>query len=120
MGIELKGQDNQQGECTRQAPCKQHRKSSHLRHLPGLGAPGFQPPGQGKITKVEWDFQGTGNFIAQPVQAVSPVEHLSNSYTYATPGTYFATVRVTAQRNGDTSTPYTLVQNLATVRVVVH
>jgi hypothetical protein len=78
------------------------------------------PPGQGKITKVEWDLEGTGNFTTQPPQAVSPVEHISNSYTFTTPGTYFATVRVTAQRNGDTSTPYTLVQNLATVRVVVH
>jgi hypothetical protein len=78
------------------------------------------PPGQGKITKVEWDLQGTGTFTTQPLHAVSPVERLSNSYTFTTPGTYFATVRVTAQRNGDTSTPYTLVQNLATLRVVVH
>jgi hypothetical protein len=78
------------------------------------------PSGQGKITKVEWDLQGTGSFTTQPLRVVSPVELLSNSYTFTTPGTYFATVRVTAQRSGNTSTPYTLVQNLATVRVVVH
>jgi hypothetical protein len=48
------------------------------------------------------------------------VVKVKTSYKFTQPGTYFVTVRVASQRNGDTNTPYGLIQNLAQVRVVVH
>jgi hypothetical protein len=70
------------------------------------------PPGTGKVVATEWDFDGTGTFEA-------PGTSLHRTHTYTTPGTYFAVVRVTSQRTGDRRTPYTQIQNLARVRVVV-
>ena len=46
-------------------------------------------------------------------------QSLSASHVYVKPGTYFAVLRVTSQREADPSTPYGRVQNLARVRVVV-
>jgi hypothetical protein len=79
------------------------------------------PPSAGKLVQVEWDFQGAGDFpdmvkLSHPSSTVS-VEATS---TFAAPGTYFTVVRVTSQRNGIAEMPYTQVQNLARVRVVVH
>ena len=69
---------------------------------------------------VEWDLDGAGRFPvrddgARPSERVV-VEH---RHSFAAPGTYFPTVRVAAQRDGDTTTPYARIQNLARVRVVV-
>ena len=78
------------------------------------------PPAAGKIVKVEWDFEGSGTF-----KEVERVPHIGESlsvqakYTFNTPGTYFPVVRVTSNRKGDASTPFGLIQNLASVRVVV-
>ncbi|HEX8675658.1 MAG TPA: hypothetical protein VF700_00470 [Segetibacter sp.] len=44
---------------------------------------------------------------------------LKTTYTFTKPGTYFPILRVTSQREGDTKTPYTCIQNLDRVRVVV-
>jgi PKD domain len=69
------------------------------------------PPGTGEIVRVEWDFEGTGDF---------PVEGgRTETHTYDQPGTYFAVARVTAHRGGDPDAPYARIQNLARVRVVV-
>lgn len=80
------------------------------------------PPGTGKIVDVEWDLQGSGTF--SPVTAVpSPGSHvtLTDKAAFTHPGTYFATVRISAARNGaEGASPYALVQNIASVRVVVH
>jgi hypothetical protein len=80
------------------------------------------PPGTGKIVRVEWDFLGVGNYhVTAQLSHISPVlNNLQATYTFTQPGTYFPVVRVTSQRNGDTSTPYELIMNLARVRVVVH
>jgi hypothetical protein len=78
------------------------------------------PAGTGKIVRVEWDFEGQGTY---PVSAQFPVArevHLGATHTFAHPGTYFAVARVTSQREGSRTTPFTLVQNLARIRVVVH
>ncbi|WP_311446827.1 PKD domain-containing protein [Frankia nepalensis] len=78
------------------------------------------PPGAGKIVKVEWDFVGAGTF-PDPARGVrvGPEANVDATHVYGAPGTYFAVVRVTAQRDGDPRTPFALVQNLDTVRVVV-
>src|SRR5437764_4979161 len=78
------------------------------------------PPSAGKIVKVEWDYEGTGSF-----KEVERLSHIAESvsmrakHTFTIPGTYFPVVRVTSQRNGDASTPFGLIQNLASVRVLV-
>jgi hypothetical protein len=78
------------------------------------------PPGTGKIVKVEWDFEGQGSYTANaPLDRVESTLNLAQEYTFSKPGTYFPVVRVTSQREGDTSAPFRLVQNLASVRVLV-
>ncbi len=79
------------------------------------------PPGAGKIVKVEWDFEGTGSFtVTSALTRIGPRVRLHETYTFTNPGTYFPVVRVTSQRYGNTTTPYGLVQNLASIRVIVH
>jgi hypothetical protein len=78
------------------------------------------PPGTGKIVRVEWDFESDGTFPVQtPLDNVAAEVSLCETHLYDEPGTHFAVVRVTAQRDGDTETIYGLVQNLARARVVV-
>jgi len=77
------------------------------------------PDGAGVIVSVELDFDGSGDFaVHQPVIAGAHIV-VELRHTFAIPGTYFPTVRVAAQRDGDASTPYARIQNLARVRVVV-
>jgi hypothetical protein len=74
----------------------------------------------GRIVNVEWDFEGVGSFTKG--KQTIPISHeisLNERYTFKKPGTYFPVVRVTSQRNGDPSTPFGLIQNLAAVRVVI-
>ncbi len=78
------------------------------------------PPGAGKVVSAEWDFEGAGDF-ADKAEVAAPGERieLSAEHAYATPGTRFAVLRVSGQREGNAATPYARVQNLARVRVVV-
>ena len=77
------------------------------------------PGHTGVIGRVEWDFDGAGHFPV--VEDVEPGERvvIERRHIFATSGTWFPTVRVTANRDGDTSTPYAQIRNLARVRVVV-
>lgn len=78
------------------------------------------PPGSGKIVRTEWDFEGSGDFTAGAAKApVGQMVRVAETHAFAKPGVYFPVVRVTSQRNGDTHTPFGLIQNLASVRVVV-
>jgi hypothetical protein len=81
------------------------------------------PPHAGKVVKVEWDFEGSGKF---PVTGKFKFDKTNEStvnmkmdYTFSKPGTYFCVLRVSSQREGDTNTPFTLIKNLARVRIVV-
>jgi hypothetical protein len=79
------------------------------------------PPGAGKIVKVDWNFKGLGNSTTQSTRARTAASvRMQATFTYYKKGTYFPYVVVASQRNGNGSTPYTLVQNLIRVRVVVH
>jgi hypothetical protein len=80
-----------------------------------------QPPGTGKIVRAEWDFEGTGRFADQaelthtsPTQATVKATH-----TFDKPGTYFAVLRGSAHRTGDTETNVGVIFNIDRVRVVV-
>jgi len=92
------------------------------------------PPGSGTLVETEWDYEGTGTPIPNPVPGLTPdpgtgsvggvnlppnTVTLEGSHSYAQPGTYFALLKATSQREGDADTPHARVQNIARVRVVV-
>jgi hypothetical protein len=78
------------------------------------------PPGTGEIVALDWDFAGNGSFTPFAFGAPKPTVEVHATFTYTTPGTYFAALQATSERDGDTTTPFAQVQNLGTVRVVVH
>jgi hypothetical protein len=78
------------------------------------------PPNTGKVVAAQWDFEGAGDFpdasrITDPASRVM----VKAVHSFSQPGTYFPTLRVASERDGDTRTPYARVLNLARVRVVV-
>jgi hypothetical protein len=78
------------------------------------------PPNAGKVVAAEWDFEGAGTYpIAASIDAANSIITLSATHAFAKPGTYFTVLRATSQRQGDVTTPYGRVQNIARVRVVV-
>ncbi|MFG2971110.1 Tat pathway signal sequence domain protein [Streptomyces sp. NPDC048288] len=78
------------------------------------------PRGAGELVSVEWDARGTGAFVPVPFHAGRDDVELHRTHAYSEPGTYFAVLRATVQREGDAKTPFARVQNLGRVRVVVH
>jgi len=81
------------------------------------------PSNTGKIVAAEWDFEGAGTFPEAgkftPADKTGSHVSLKATYTFPKPGTYFTTLRVASQRQGDAKTPYARIQNLERVRVVV-
>lgn len=79
------------------------------------------PPGTGFVVAAEWDFEGAGDYPVVEGDLDGSMARLgvSASYAFTAPGTYFPALRVTSQRQGDVTTPFARVQNLARVRVVV-
>lgn len=82
------------------------------------------PPGAGTVVGVEWDFEGRGDFPVvenfDETRAGHACLTLTATHTFSTPGTYFPTLRATAQRQGNFKTAFTRIYNLGRVRVVVH
>ncbi|MBC2660423.1 hypothetical protein H7F50_01535 [Novosphingobium flavum] len=77
-------------------------------------------PGGGTITAAEWDFDGSGRFAtAGKVGRGRKAVTVTASHTFDKPGTWFVTLRGSAQRPAAQGTPYALLQNLDRVRVVV-
>jgi hypothetical protein len=78
------------------------------------------PPNAGQVVAAEWDFEGVGDFpVTAQVETPQTLLHLSASYSFSRPGTYFPVLRATAHREGDVQTRYALIQNIARVRVTV-
>lgn len=78
------------------------------------------PPGTGRVVAVEWDFDGTGQFVsAQSALRGKRALTVTARHAWTAPGTYFVALRGTSQRQGDSSTPYARIENLGRVRVVV-
>lgn len=79
------------------------------------------PPQTGKIVWAAWDFDGSGKFSVPAILPKSPRSKLTvkGRTSYIARGTYFPTLRVASERDGDTQTPYALIHNLGRVRVVV-
>jgi len=80
------------------------------------------PPGGGTLVKVEWDFDGDGEYTQSqsfdPGSAMTSAD-VTASHTYTAPGTYFVSLRVTSQPAEAHGTPYAELMNLDRVRVVV-
>lgn len=78
----------------------------------------------GKVVAAQWDFEGAGTFPAssqiKSTDKAASTMTLKTTYTFLKPGTYFPTLRVTSQRQGDAKTPYARISNLDRVRVVVN
>lgn len=81
------------------------------------------PPNTGKIISAQWDFEGKGSFANTakliPANKSGSSVRLKETHTFSAPGTYFVTLRVVSQRQGNTKTPFTLIYNLERVRVAV-
>ena len=78
------------------------------------------PAGAGKVVAAEWDFEGLGAYAATArIDTPQARVRLVATHAYDKPGTYYAVLRATAQRQGDAATPYGRVQNIARVRIVV-
>ena len=79
------------------------------------------PEGTGEIVDAAWDLDGTGSY-SSPVEFKEPAGaalSLKTTHSYGAPGTYFVTLKVASQRQGDAGTPFALICNLDRVRVVV-
>ncbi len=76
------------------------------------------PDGAGVIVAVAWDPAGSGTFSVQEAATAAPPVVLERHFTFSNFGTFFPTVRVVAQRDGDGTSPFAPLQNLARVRVV--
>jgi len=79
------------------------------------------PEGTGKVVSAAWDLDGRGDFPLPGKLSVGEDgnAHVTLEHAYARAGTWFPTLRVASQREGDADTPYARVQNLGRVRVVV-
>lgn len=81
------------------------------------------PKNTGKLVSAEWDFDGKGNFSISSKKITFDAQNsqasVSITYKFTTKGTYFPTVRIASQRQGDSKTPFARIQNLDRVRVVV-
>jgi hypothetical protein len=79
------------------------------------------PPGTGKIVAAAWDFDDSGVFAEKAKLPATPsaAATISTTHSFAKAGTYFVTIKVESERNGDASSPYARIPNLARVRVVV-
>jgi hypothetical protein len=81
------------------------------------------PPGTGTVVAAKWDFEGAGDYpVAEQFDdsnsSLSRVT-LTTTHAFSKPGTYFAALRATSQRQGDFKTRFARIHNLGRVRVVV-
>jgi hypothetical protein len=76
------------------------------------------PPHAGRVVATAWDCEGTGTYTDAPFRAVKSTVQAASTCTYSKPGTYFAALRVTGERDGVPSI-FAQVINLDRVRVVV-
>ncbi|WP_219722020.1 PKD domain-containing protein [Microbacterium aurantiacum] len=84
-----------------------------------LSAVARTPRGGGEVIRVEWDFEGDGEYVAGAINKPKQVLTAKTTHTFTEPGTYFVSVRVSAERDGNTGAQYALLQNIDRVRVVV-
>jgi hypothetical protein len=81
------------------------------------------PAHAGKVVAAAWDFEGDGTFpVKEKLKSIDKLGELvtlKTTHTFSKPGTYFVTLKGVSQRRGNTADPFTRIQNLDRVRVVV-
>jgi hypothetical protein len=77
------------------------------------------PSGAGKVVFLEWDFEGTGNFVKRSFVEVARTVETTVYYTYSRKGIFFPSVRAASHREGRMDSPYGLSSNLGRMRVSV-
>jgi hypothetical protein len=79
------------------------------------------PPDAGRIIAVEWDFDGSGTFPYRHdgIDGTATELTLSTTHTYSRTGTFFATARITAHRQGNVKASLCRIETIAQARVVV-
>ena len=80
------------------------------------------PTNSGKIIAADFDFDGSGKFSTSGkiLMKNSTTAEVKVKQAFTQKGTFFPTIRVASQREGDAKTAFTRIQNLDRVRVVVH
>ncbi len=90
------------------------------------------PEGAGEITSIRYDFADSWSYPTPP-ENLFPVEACFTrtekdglhgavselTHHFDKPGTYFVSVRISSQRQGDAREPFTQVKNLDRVRIIV-
>nr|MCU0389966.1 hypothetical protein [Thermoflexibacter sp.] len=83
------------------------------------------PENAGKIVSAAWNFEGGKDFIEvnnteiKYYTSKGDRAKIKITYTFKKAGTYFPTVLVVSQRQGDRQTPFARIQNLGSTRVEV-
>ncbi|KAF4980555.1 hypothetical protein FDECE_17860 [Fusarium decemcellulare] len=77
------------------------------------------PERAGKIVAVEYDFMGTGDFVGIAFGNARETVNIQTNFTYQQPRRFVPAVRVTSQREGNTTNPNRRVMNLGRVSVEV-
>ncbi len=80
------------------------------------------PSDTGELVSAEWDLDGSGDYETKGsiVTDEDGLATVSLHHRFQQAGTYFPTLRVASQRDGNAKTPFARVQNLGRVRVVVN
>ncbi len=78
------------------------------------------PPNTGSIVAAEWDFEGAGTYpIKSKIKKSDKLVTIKTTYRFSNTGTFFPTIRVLSQREGNAETPFAQIPNLCRVRVIV-
>lgn len=83
------------------------------------------PAGQGKVVGAEWCIDDSKEYTLKTdlqkakYSADGSKVEFETTISYDKPGTYFPTVRIASQRNGDPKQIFTRIENIDRVRVVV-
>ena len=83
------------------------------------------PQSTGKLVYSAWDFDGSGEFknivdLSQArISENGTLVEFSISHQFDQAGTYYPSLRIATQREGDSSTPFARIQNIDRVKVIV-
>jgi hypothetical protein len=83
------------------------------------------PANTGKLVEAAWDFDGSGEFKNQVDLSNAKISEngtqveFSISHQFEQAGTFFPSLRIATQREGDTATPFARIPNIDRVKVIV-
>ena len=84
-----------------------------------LRATAEMPGDAGQIVRFEWHSDDDGTFALEEIVRPAAATTSVRQHSFSAPGTYFVSVRVIAHRDGDATTQFARLQNVARARVVV-